>query len=89
MTSIANRLKSAQPYARRANQGGCVTCQWWKTIRPETRQLINQWLDNGYSGKQLWEIITAGSDGDEPPLDISITGFRLHLNHHDEKCRDG
>lgn len=90
MTSIANRLKSAQPYARRANRGGCVTCQWWDTISEDTRTLINEWLDNNYSGRQLWEILTAPTDdGGDPQLEISLTGFRLHLNHHDEKCRGG
>lgn len=88
MTSIANRLKSAQPTARVANNRGCVTCQWWREVNDETRRLVNEWLDNNYSTKQLHEILSTPSDDDtEPRLVISITGFRLHLNHHDEKCR--
>lgn len=60
---------------------------WWETITPETRRLINEWLDNQHSLKQLHDILTAPSDGVDPPLEISMTGFRLHLNHHDTKCR--
>lgn len=85
MASLSDRLKSAQPNP--SNVGGCVTCQWWQTIGDETRALINEWLDAGHSIKQLYEILSAPSDGDEPPLPISNTGFRMHLNHHDEKCR--
>jgi len=36
--------------------------------------------------EQLVEL-EQSDDPDEPALDISITGFRLHLNHHDQKCR--
>lgn len=72
-----------------ANRGGCVTCRWWAQISDETKKLINEWLDNDYSAKQLYEILSAPPDADssDPQLQISITGFRLHLNHHNEKCR--
>lgn len=86
MPSLSDRLKSAQP--NRQNRGGCVTCAWWSDIKPATRALINEWIDNEHSIKQLHEILTAPNDGSEPPLNISITGFRLHMNHHSEKCRD-
>lgn len=85
MPSLSDRLRSAQP--NRQNRGGCVTCRWWEEIKPDTRRLINEWLDNEHSVKQLHEILSAPTESDEPPLPISITGFRLHLNHHDAKCR--
>lgn len=87
MASLSDRLKSAQP--NRANVGGCVTCAWWETISDSAKQLINEWIDNQHSIRQLHEILVAPNDGDEPVLNISITGFRLHMNHHNEKCRNG
>lgn len=87
MPSLSDRLRAAQPNP--TNKGGCVTCQWWEQISDETRRLINDWLDANYSVKQLHEILSAPNDGTEPQLQISNTGFRLHLNHHSEKCRTG
>lgn len=85
MASLSDRLKSAQPNP--ANIGGCVTCKWWDTISDETKNLVNEWIDNKYSIRQLHQILTTPSDGDEPVLNISNTGFRFHMNHHDAKCR--
>ena len=87
MPSISDRLRSAQ--RNPANKGGCVSCKWWNEIGDETRRLINEWIDNDYSIKQLYDIITAPNDGSEPQLEISLTGWRLHMNHHNEKCRNG
>lgn len=88
MPSLHERIESAQHTARAANKGGCVTCRWWSNIGDDTKKLINEWLDSGHSRRQLWDILTAPSEGsDDPVLDISVTGFRLHLNHHDAKCR--
>ncbi len=90
MPSLHDRIESAQHTARAANKGGCVTCRWWAQISDDTRQLINEWLDANHSVRQLWDILTTPSDdSDDPVLDISITGFRLHLNHHDVKWRNG
>ena len=86
MSTISERLKTAQ--RNPANKGGCVTCKWWQEISDETRQLINEWIDSNNSIKQLHDILATPSEDDtEPPLTISITGFRFHMNHHDEKCR--
>lgn len=86
MATIADRLKSAQ--RNPANKGGCVTCKWWQTITDETRTLINEWIDNDHSIKQLYDILSSPSDDEtEPSLEISMTGFRLHMNHHNQKCR--
>lgn len=85
--SLSDRLRSAQP--NQSNRG-CVTCAWWDELKPETQDLFNQWLDNESSTAQLHDICTApNDDGDEPQLRISLTGFRFHLNHHNERCRRG
>ena len=86
MATISERLRTAQ--RNPANRGGCVTCKWWNTISDDTKKLIQEWIDNDYSIKQLYEILSSPSDDDtEPKLSISVTGFRLHMNHHNEKCR--
>jgi hypothetical protein len=38
---------------------------------------------------QLHDILSQ-EDGDDPhnkPLRVSITGWRMHLKHHGERCR--
>lgn len=84
MASLSDRLKSAQP--NKANRNLCVTCAWLKQVSPEIRDLINQWFDADNSVAQLHEILTQPSD-DTTPLTISLTGFRFHLKHHDERWR--
>lgn len=83
MPSISDRLRSAQ--RNPANKGGCVSCKWLQQISDETRRLINEWIDNDYSIKQLYDILSAPNDSGEPPLPISLTGWRLHMNHHNDK----
>ena len=84
--SLSQRLKSAQP--NRSNKL-CATCEWWKKIRPETRRLIQEWLDDPTRSRtQLHEIISSpGDDVDEPVLEVSVSAWRLHLKHHEERCR--
>jgi uncharacterized protein YodC (DUF2158 family) len=87
LSTLSERLRTAQ--RNPSNRGGCVTCKWWDTISPETRALVNEWLDKDYSAKQLYEILSApvSDESVDQPVPISMTGFRLHLNHHDAKCR--
>ena len=85
MSTISDRLKSAQ---RNTANTGCVTCQWWQEIGSETRNLINEWIDGGYSLKQLYRILSEPADGDEPALPVSNTGFKLHMEHHNLRCRE-
>lgn len=83
--SLAARIANAQP--NRANDG-CQSCIWWPTISAESQKLINEWIDNNYSQMQLWEILAATDDtGDDPPLQVSLSGWRFHLKHHSERCR--
>ena len=84
MASLSDRLKSAQP--NKANRNLCVTCTWLEQVSQETRDLINQWFDADNSIAQLHEILTQPSD-DAPPLVISLTGFRFHVKHHNERWR--
>lgn len=81
--SLASRLKSAQV---NPSNRGCQSCQWWDTVSKESKKLINEWLDAGYSRAQLYEILSQPDEGD-PPLPVSETGWRFHLKHHDERCR--
>lgn len=83
--SLAARLKSVQP--NRANDG-CQSCIWWPTISSESQELINEWIDKGHSQMQLHEILSAPDDSsDDPPLMVSLSGWRFHLKHHNERCR--
>lgn len=83
--SLANRLKSAHPNPTNA---GCQSCKWWASIRPESRDSINAWLDAGHSQAQLYEILTGPSDDPkEPALSVSLTGWRHHMRHHAARCR--
>ena len=87
MTSLSDRLRSAQP--NKANRNLCATCQWLENVTPQTRELINEWLfDNDHSVSQLHDILTAPSD-DAEPLVISLTGFRFHLRHHQQRWPRG
>lgn len=65
-----------------------MTCQWWQEIGADTRELINEWIDAKHSIKQLYQILSAPADGDEPRLPVSNSGFRLHMDHHDLRCRE-
>lgn len=83
--SLAARIASTQP--NKANDG-CQSCHWWATVPTDTRTLINNWIDGGYSQMQLWEILTAPDpDSNEVPLAVSLSGWRFHLKHHAERCR--
>ena len=82
--SLARRLKSVQP---NSGNRGCRSCQWWQQIRPDSRKSINEWISANHSIMQLHEILSAPSDDpDEPPLDVSLTGWRHHMKHHKERC---
>jgi hypothetical protein len=85
--SLAARLKSAQ--AKVSNQG-CRSCKWWETQTPETKSLINAWLDAGNSSMQLHAILSSSDDGVDPAelLDVCYTAWQNHVKHHDETCRE-
>ena len=86
MASLSDRLKSAQP---NRSSKVCKTCEFWAQLKPATKQLINDWLDNQYSITQLHDILSAPNDDPtEPRLNNSVSGFKFHLKHHDERCRD-
>ena len=86
MASLTDRLQSAQP--NKSNHKTCRTCAWLETVTPEVIALIADWLEAGHSNAQLHEILTTPSD-DIEPLEISMTGFRLHLKHHFERWPRG
>ena len=74
--SLANRLSAVVP--ERSNRG-CVTCKYVETLPPRDKAAWDEWIKEGRSLAQLWEI--ASSDT-ENPLKVSITGLRHHIRHH-------
>lgn len=70
--SLSQRLTTVQP--NRSNRG-CRTCEWLDTITDADRKAWDDWLADGKSAQQLWEIAT--TEG----LPISLTAFRHHLQH--------
>ena len=80
--SLSDRIRSAQSEANPANRG-CRSCQWFADQTAETQALVNEWIDNGHSLLQLYQII-AKPDEDDPdyiPLPISDTGWRNHVRN--------
>lgn len=74
--SLSARLSTV--VANRAN-GGCVSCQWVDSLSEADRRAFDQWLDEGKSLAQLWEICCSETDN---PLQVSITALRNHTRHH-------
>lgn len=72
--SLADRLAKAD--AQPGRQGGCTTCRWLKELTPQDRAAFYQWIDDGLSGSQLWEV--ASTDPDHP-LKTGVSQMRLHL----------
>jgi len=77
--SLANRLSAVQP--SRANKG-CVTCKYLKTLSPKDLDAWNEWIAEGRSLVQLWEVACADP---ENPLNVSITAVRHHIQAHHNK----
>lgn len=71
--SIADRL-SGLPKMK-ANKG-CRTCKWLETLTEEDQQAVQQWMDNGWSMRQLHMVLFTDPDN---PIPVSLTAFRNHL----------
>jgi hypothetical protein len=85
--SLSDRLRSAQSESHPANRG-CRSCEWFRNLPTDTQELINEWLDGGFSMLQLHTIlVTKDEDSDYPPLPVSDTSWRNHARHHNERCR--
>ena len=85
--SLSARLRSAQSESHPANRG-CRSCEWFRELPTETKDLINEWLDGGFSLLKLHDIITTKDDtSDSPPLTVSDSAWRSHVRHHNERCR--
>lgn len=85
--SLSARIRSATPAY---NNRGCRSCEWFtESITDETRQLINEWIDGKHSLMQLFAIVTERDDEDSDiePLEVSYTAWRMHVKHHNERCR--
>lgn len=77
--SLANRLSIVEP--SRSNRG-CETCKYLKTLSPKDVDAWNEWIAEGRSLAQLWEV--ASSDPDNP-LTVSMTAVRHHIQAHHNK----
>lgn len=73
--SLAKRLSQVVPFQ---TNSGCRTCGWLKQLPAADRHAFDDWLVEGRSAAQLWEVCCS----DDNPLQISLTGFRHHLKHH-------
>ncbi len=71
--SLALRLSAVIPSA---TNNGCRTCRYLADLSPTDRRAFDDWITEGHSATQLWEVCCA--DG----LEISMTGFRHHMKHH-------
>lgn len=72
--SLANRLSDVVPTRGRRN--GCTTCNWIASLSDSDRAAFNQWIAEGRSITQLWEV--AASDPHNP-IEVGISAMRLHL----------
>lgn len=76
--SLFDRLSTVE--IRRKSNSGCQTCVWLETLPEVDRKAFNDWIDNGWSIRQLHGICSTDPDH---PLHISLTALKNHL--HD--CR--
>lgn len=71
--SLSSKIANSSP--RRQNRG-CETCKWLARLTAEDQQSVQDWLDAGWSMRQLHEI--CASDEDDP-LPVTLTAFKNHL----------
>lgn len=71
--SLSERLGNAKP---RRTKRGCETCIWLADLSQQDQQSILDWVTNGWSIRQLYNICT---NDPERPLLISETAFKNHL----------
>lgn len=79
--SLSKRLANVQP--NKANNG-CQTCHWLATLTHADKQAWDDWLAQGRSAAQLWEIAINDPDN---PLKVSMTAFRHHQHHARAKSK--
>lgn len=77
--ALAKRLETVIP--ARSNKGGCRTCIWLKTLSEADRRAWYQWIADGKSVAQLFEIAAADPDN---PFPVSMTALRHHVRNHHE-----
>lgn len=75
--SLAQRLSVVVP--NRSNSGGCQTCRWVAGLSKSDREAWDQWIADGRSLSQLWEIASAEEHN---PYPVSITALRHHVRNH-------
>ena len=71
--SLATRLNSVKSNKRNE---GCRSCQYVDSLPPADRLAFDDWVTDGKSIAQLWEICHAEG------LDVTSSPFRTHIRHH-------
>lgn len=71
--SISDRLSGTPK--KKANRG-CLTCKWLETLSEDDRQAIDNWLNNGWSMRQLHTVLFTDP---ENPIPVGLTAYRNHL----------
>lgn len=72
--SLANRLSAVIPV--RGRRDGCSTCTWLDSLPTADRAAWEQWVDEGRSITQLWEVAQADPDH---PIPVGASAMRLHI----------
>lgn len=73
--ALKDRLANAS--AKLSNKG-CLTCRWLQTLSSEDRDAFNEWLDDGKSMRQLWEVCYSDA---ENPIPIKLGAFQDHVRN--------
>jgi hypothetical protein len=71
--SLSERLKVVSP---RRTKRGCESCIWTAELPKKDQESILEWINNGWSLRQLWGICTTQPDN---PLTISCSAFKNHV----------
>lgn len=79
--SLSDELRDllATGRANKKNKG-CYTCKWLRGLPADDLAAFNAWIAAGKSVAQLWKICIEQDN----PLDVSLSGVRWHMMHHDE-----
>ena len=79
--SLSDELRDllATGRANKRNKG-CYTCKWLALLPKDDLDAFNTWIAANKSLSQLWQICIE----QDPPLDVSLSGLRWHMMHHDQ-----
>lgn len=70
---LADRLAQFEPNRKNS---GCCTCKWLKTITEKDRAAFEDWIAQGHSLQQLYNICI---DDPDNPYPVSLSALRNHV----------